>query len=491
MKMMPNLARPLASTLLGGLALAAFPAHLGAQGSGKLVIDAGRIVTMAGPDIEDGRIVIEGGRITAIGPASEVEKPWDATVVGGKELVAFPGFVEAHTSQGMDRQNENLDVAPFLDIRDSIDPIAYFFEDSLRNGITTLNVQQGANCVVGGRGMIVRPVGMTVEEMTMRPLFGMKLSARPKSGKSRATQMQALRFAFDDLRDYLADLVEKEQDERGYAQREALFQGRDLEAEQANGRAMDTTAWKVEGLELIPRGALDERWAPLLEMLEGRYAVFFHCGQAMDVANALDVARANGFLARTTLVLEGDSWRAADLIAEAGVPVVVESPVVQLERDPITGEEQETFVPGVLAEKGIRFALSSEDPNSRSPAYQAALAIGAGLDRAAALAAVTTVPAEIIGMGEELGSLEPGKLGNVLLFSGDPLAITSFVEHAVVEGRVAYERAKDIRNKHLLEGVQPPNTAPPTSGEEVEHEHADGEPEKAADDEKEPEDDDR
>ena len=98
---------------------------------GKLVIEAGRIVTLSGPDIEDGRIVIEGGRITAIGKADEVQKPWDAVVIGGPKLVAFPGFVEAHTSQGMDRQNENVDVAPFLDIRDSIDPVAYFFEDCL------------------------------------------------------------------------------------------------------------------------------------------------------------------------------------------------------------------------------------------------------------------------------------------------------------------------------------------------------------------------
>src|SRR6185436_14414185 len=88
----------------------------------------------------NGKLLIEGGRIVAVGKADEVEKPWDATVLGGPELVAFPGFVEAHTSQGMDRQNENIDVAPFLDIRDSIDPVAYFFEDCLRYGMTTVNV---------------------------------------------------------------------------------------------------------------------------------------------------------------------------------------------------------------------------------------------------------------------------------------------------------------------------------------------------------------
>lgn len=443
------------------LALAAGPS---AQ-DGKLVIEAGRIVTQAGPDIEDGRILVADGRIVAIGTKAEVEKPWDAKVIGGDALVAFPGFVEAHTSQGMDRSNENIDVAPFLDIRDSIDPVAYFFEDCLRYGVTTICLQQGANCVVGGRGMIVRPFGMTVEEMAVRPLFGMKLSARPKSGKSRATQMQALRFAFDDLRLYLEDLVEKEKDEQGYARREALYQGRDLEAEKATGRAMNTTAWKVEGLEIIPRGALDERYEPLLELLEGRYTAFFHCGDPLDVAHALEVARAQGLLPRTVLVIEEDCWKAADLIAEAGVPVVLEGALVDVQRDPISGEEIETFTPAVLHSKGVRFALSSESPNTRAPAYQAALAIGHGLERSVALDAVTRVPAEILGLGNEVGSLEKGKLANVLLFSGDPLSVTSWVEHVVLEGRPVYERASDVRNRHLLEGVQPAGTAPPSIGE--------------------------
>jgi imidazolonepropionase-like amidohydrolase len=474
--------RSLVRAALRTAVLGALAAHGSAGAEGKLVIEAGRVVTQAGADIEDGRIVIDGGRIVAVGKASDVEKPWDAVVLGGKDFVAFPGFVEAHTSQGMDRANENIDVAPFLDIRDSIDPVAYYFEDCLRYGVTTVNVQQGANCVVGGRGMIVRPTGLTVEEMTVRPAFGLKLSAEPKSGKSRATQMQALRFAFDDLRAYLEDLVEKERDERGHAKREALFQGRDLEEEKASGRPMGGTAWKIEGLELIPRGALDEKYAPLLELVEGGHAAFFHCGDALDVAHALEIARANGFLARTTLVIEEGCWKAADLMAEAGVPVVLDGPLVEVRRDPITGDEEETFVPGVLQEKGVRFALSSENLNTRAPAFQAALAIGHGLDRQVALDAVTRIPAEILGMGNEVGSLEVGKLGNVVLFSGDPLSVTSWVEHVVIEGRPVYERAKDVRNKHLLEGKQPANTAPPTKA--TGDEHAD-EAEHEAKDEKE------
>jgi len=437
----------------------------------KLVIEAGRIITQAGPDIVDGLIVIDEGRITAIGPADEVEKPWDAPVLGGPDFVAFPGFVEAHTSSGMDRPNENVDVAPFLDIRDSVDPVAFFFEDCLRWGITTVNIQHGKSCVIGGQGIIVRPTGMTVEEMAVRPLFGVKMSLSPKSGKSRATQAQALRRAFDDLRRYLEDTVTKEKDEKGRAAREALFLGRELDDEKAEGRPMGGTTWKVDGLELIPRGAIDEKQEPLLDIVEGRKQVFIHCARPMDVPRALEVARNNGFLAQTTLVIEEPCWKAADLIAESGVPVVLENDLVHVERDPVTGEETETFVPGVLHEKGIRFAISSANAGTNSLWYQAALAVGLGLDRAVALDAVTRVPSEILGMGQEIGSLETGKLGNVVLLSGDPLSITSWVEHVVIEGREVYDRSEDVRNKYLLEGVQPPGSASQRYGNVEEHKH--------------------
>lgn len=455
---------------LTGLALLATvgAAPLTAAPTDKLVIEAGRIVTQAGDDIEDGYIVIVEGRITAIGAKADVKKPWDAPVIGGPDFVAFPGFVEAHTSSGMDRPNENVDVAPFLDIRDSLDPVSYFFEDCLRWGITTVNVQQGSQCVVGAQGMIVRPIGMTIEEMAVRPSYGIKISVAPKRGKSRATQLQTARQAFSELRRYLEDLVQSERDERGYAKREALFQGRDLEGEKAKGRAMEGSAWKVDGLELIPRGALDDKYAPLLDVVEGKRPVFLYCGAPMDVPRAIELARENGFLAQTTLVINESCWKAAHAIAEAGLSVVLEDDLVHIERDAVTGEEIETFVPQVLADHGITFAISSANANTNSLWYQAALSIGLGLDRQAALDAVTKVPAQILGMGDQVGSLEVGKHGNVLLFSGDPLSVTSWIEHVVIEGTAVYDRSKDLRNRHLLEGTQPPGTASPQFG------HAEG-----------------
>lgn len=434
-----------------------------AHAADRLVIEAGRIVQNGTSEIRDGLILVENGRIKAIGKRGELETPWDAPVIGGPKLVAFPGFVEANTSRGLDRANENIDVAPFLDVRDSVDPVNFFFEDCLRWGVTTLNIQQGANCVVGGRGMIVRPVGMTVEEMTVRPDFGIKLSASAKSGKSPATQAMAMRRAFDELRAYLEKLVADERAGKDYARREALAQGRDLSGEAGKGRAMEGSAWKVDGLELVARGEISEKQTPLLELVEGKRPAFFHCNAAMDVRQALEVARANGFLARTTLILGSECFKAADLVAEAGVRVVLLPPLVHLERDPVSGKEIETFVPKVFADKGVRFALSSELSAANSLWFQAASAVGRGLERRQAIEAVTQTPAEILGLGERVGSLEVGKDANVLLLSGDPLSVTTFVEHVVIEGQQVYERSKDLRLKHLYEGREPVGTQPMNS----------------------------
>jgi imidazolonepropionase-like amidohydrolase len=433
---------------------------------GKIAIKVGRIITQAGPDILNGVIVIEDGRIKSVGPDSKA--PWDVEVLDHPELVAFPGYVEAHSTRGMDRPNENIDVAPFLDVRDSIDPISFFFEDCLRSGILTVNVQQGppaaftGGCVIGAQGMVVKPFGLTIEQMLVKNGAGIKISAAPKAGKSRATQAQTLRKAFTDLRLYLDKLVQDKKDGKDYARREALYQGRDLEKEEnKKGRAMEgSSTWKVKGLETVPRGEIDDKQEPLLRLVEGKIPAFVYCDAAASVPLALGVARENGFLAGTTLVLDGDAWKAADLIAEAGVPVVLGPNLMHVERDPVTGKEIETFVPGVFKKKNVRFALQSLNPQAQSLWYQAAVCVGYGLDRKEALDAVTRTPADILHLGDRVGSLEPGKDGNVLLLSGDPLSITTTVQYVVLDGNLVYDRSKDVRVKHLLEGVEQENAVP-------------------------------
>ncbi len=426
-------------------------------GDGRLAIKVGRIVTLAGPDIENGTIYIEGGRIVSVGTDSG---RWDAEVIDHPELTAFPGWVEAHATRGMDRPNENIEVAPFLDVRDSIDPINFYFEDCLRQGVLAINVQQGNLCAIGGQGRVVKPFGLTIEDMTLRPSSGLKIaSARP--GRSRALQAQAVRRAFRELRTHLEKLVQDKKDGKDTARREALFQGRDPEKdENKKGRAMDGSApWKVGDLESVPRGEVDEKQEPLLRLVEGKMMAFVACDGAISVVQALDIARENGFLANTVLVLDGDAWKAADRIAESGVPVVLGPQLLQVERDPITGKEVETFVPGVFREKKVRFALQSLNSSTQSLWFQAATCVGYGIPRDEAIAAATKVPADILRLGDRLGSIEKGKDGNILLLNGDPLAVTTSVQFVVLDGNVVYDRSKDVRVRQILEGVEQPNAS--------------------------------
>lgn len=444
--------------LSGALCASLFAPTADAQ-SDKLVIEAGHIITRAGEDIENGVIVVENGRIAAIGAADDVERPWDAVVVGGPEYTVAPGFVEALTWNGMDRPNENLDVTPYLDVRDSIDPVHFFFEDCKRWGVTTINVQQGTNTVIAGQGRIVKPVGMTVEEMTVRPSYGHMISLDPKSGKSRATQRQALRNAFGDLRRELEDMVSDKRDEADTARREALAQGREQEEAKNPGRTMAGSGWKVDGIELIDRNEIDAKLLPLLDMVEGREYTFLYCGAPMDVQPAIDFAKANGLAGRSALLLDDSCWKAVDAIKASGMPVILDADLVHLETDPITEEETETFVPKVFADAGVRFALRSANSSTNSLWFQAALCVANGMTREQALAAVTTTPAEILGLGKQVGSLEVGKAANVLLMTGDPLDVTSQIHKVVIDGAVIYDHTKDTRNRHLLQGEAPRGAA--------------------------------
>jgi len=462
-----------AAFALGVVALAPSAAQAAPAGDGNVAIKAGKIITNAGEVIEGGTILIENGRITAVG--TDVKVPMLIEVVDASGLVAFPGWVEAITDRGMDRSNENIDVAAFLDVRDSIDPVNFFFEDALRAGVTTLNVEQGSDCVVGGSGHVVKPIGMTVEEMSVKPRAGIVMSLSPRRGKSHATQAQALRRVFDDLRRYLQGVVDEKRQGKDYARREAMYQGREpAEGEDPNkGVPMAGSSWKVEGLELVPRWELDEKQAPILKIVEGRIPVFVYCGSPMEVSTAISIARENGFLEQTTFVLDASCWKAADELAAAGRPVILDSTLVHIENDPVTGDEIETFVPGVFLEKKVAFALRSQNSSTQSLWYQAARCVGQGIDRQVAIDAATKVPAQLLGLADRLGSLEAGKDGNVLLYSGDPLSVTSFVEHVFIEGRHAYDRSKDVRVEHLRSGKQPENTAAPENQPDLDAESAD------------------
>lgn len=412
-----------------GLALAAPPA--------RVALTGGRIIPVVGEEIPKGTILMENGKITAIG--ADVKIPYDAVELDVSGKVLFPGMVDPHTARGLDVPNENLPVAPFVDVYDAIDPSSLFFEDALRDGVSTVHVIPGNNCVIGGLSRVLRPIGRTPDEMTVRERLALKLSTSPKAGFDRMLQMESLRETFADLDDYLAERAEQKYEESLKEKKEEI----DVGPEEARKR----------GAKLVRDEDLDDKHRNLVKLRDGRLAAWIYCGAAMDVGPAIQMAREQRFIDRAVLVLGTEAVKAIEELKEAKRPVVLPPDLVLRERDPLTGDVEETFIPAAIHAAGLEFALQPSPDSSyaeRYLNYQAARLVRGGLPRDVALKSITLHPAKFLGLGDQLGSLEVGKIGNVVVFSGDPLDFNSWVEKVFIDGILAYDKEKDVRLKTLL-----------------------------------------
>lgn len=424
----------------------------------KVALTGGRIIPVVGQPIAEGTVLIEHGKIAAVG--ADVEVPYDARVFDVTGKVVFPGMVHVHTWQGMDIPNENRPITPHLDAYDAIDPSRLFFEDALRLGVTAVHVIPGNNTVIGGLGRVLRPIGLTVSEMTIAEGSFLKISITPRRGYDRMLQMAMLREAFLELDDYLAKLAERRYEEKLEEDEQEL----DVGPAEARRR----------GRELIRAEDIDDQHRNLLRLRGGQVRVagkqgptlfkplgaFVHCNNAMDVALAVRFAKDHEFFDRTVLVTGGECCKAVEELKQAARPIVLPPQLVYRETNPLTGEVREAFVPKKFFQAGLEFALVPGPDDSyaeRMLNYQAARCVRHGIPRDVALRAITLTPAKLLGLDERLGSIEPGKDAHLLVFSGDPLDFNSVVEKVFIDGILAYDREKDVRLRRLLstDGEQP------------------------------------
>lgn len=427
---------------------------------GSAAVRAGHVIVDGETVLEPGTVVVVGGQIQKVGGA-DVEVPFDVLLHEHPEATVFCGFAEAHTSGGLDRPNENVPIAPFLDVKDSIDPVSFFFEDELRNGVVALGVIPGNNCVIGGRGRVLAPAGMTVEEMTLAPSMGQKIAFGPKPGWSRAAQLAELREAVGALEDALRRKGQELLD--GKAEREDLRKaGEKVKEEDEERRAPGGFVRfgpDFPGKDLISEQDVEEAQRGLVTILNGDERLWLFCPEPTDVVNARNWAEEHKLLEKVVFVVSTACWKAADTLKAAGRPVVLtphgsQGALWHVERDPVTWEERRTFTPKVLHDAGITFAIASEKGRMGPDrlAYQAAACVREGLPRAAALRAVTSAAAVAWGIEGRFGKLSEGADGTFVILDGDPLDAGSKVLEVWVRGRRVYERAKDERLQRLLEG---------------------------------------
>jgi imidazolonepropionase-like amidohydrolase len=405
--------------LLSILLALTVPAALGHAGPvrKKIAINAGKIITVSGAEIQDGTILVEDGIVSAVG--KDVEIPWDAEVLAAKDRTVMPGFVLAHTFSGLDRANENVPEVPFLSTYDSIDPLSPFFEDSLRDGIVAMLVLPGNSTLLGGTGTVVSPHGRTVEDMLVQRYLGLKISLAPSSSTSRMGHMQRFRRYMDELKRYLDEYNERKK-----------------EAEKEK-KPFDEK--------------IDPRKKPMLDLLDGKLKAFIYCSVAADVPKALEIIDTQKIQA--VLVLSTDCYKAVGLISKRELPVVLAPQLVVWETNEEKNQEEMKVVPSIFQKAKVRFAFQTDTSRygRRYLWYQAATSVKYGMSRAEALKSITLYPARFIGIDDRFGSIEKGKQANLIFLTGDPLDAQTWVDKVMLAGKIVYEKDKDQRLKKLLE----------------------------------------
>jgi len=405
--------------VLTALAVAA-QAHVPAAEAPPLVAVYGDVVhTMAGPPIEKGVVVIDGGKITLVGSALDIPVPPAARVVRGK--IVTPGLIDAHTAVGLtgylnqDQDQDQLDkgepIQPELRAIDSYNPRERLIEWVRGFGITTIHTGHAPGALVSGQTMIAKTVGETVDDAVIVPAAMVAVTlgddARPgdekKSPGTRSKAVAMLRGEFVKTQDYLRKLGLGDPEKRP---------DRDLRRE------------------------------VFADVLRGKLPLLVTVNRATDIDAALRIAKEFGI--RIVLDSAAEAYLADDRIKAAGVPVIIHP---SMRRGGNGETENISFeTTAMLRAKGIPVAMQSGFegyvPKTRVALFEAAIAAANGLTMEQALATITSDAAAILGVADRVGSLRRGMDGDVAVFDGDPFEYTSHCTAVVIDGRVVSEEPR-------------------------------------------------
>ena len=371
-----------------------------------IAITGGTVYPVTGPKIANATVLIRDGKVAAVG--SNVTIPSDATRVEATGKWITPGFIDGGGQMGLveigavEGTREGAlrgdSVAAAFNVAEGINPASTLIPVTRIEGITTALATPGAN-LISGQAVLIDLDGSTIEQMLVKSPAGMVVylneQAKDEGGGSRAGVTERLRRVFNDALEY--------------GRRKAEYS-------RAQMQALSAAAGDL---------------AALLPVLRGDQPLIAVANRRSDIATALRLAREY----KLKLILAGaaEGWQIADEIARAGVPVLVQ-PLDNIPSYDALGIRYENAA--FLARVGVKVALLETDThNSRNLRQQAGNAVSYGMTWEQALRAVTLSPAEIFGVADRYGSLEPGKVANVVVWSGDPFEFTTGVEHVFIRGR--------------------------------------------------------
>ncbi len=402
----------------------AVPAVLMAADAANKVIalSGGRLLTVSHGTIENGVLVMAGGKITAVGAAGEVKIPAGAEIVDAHGMTIYPGLIDPETNFGLteieaDQNNNDLaepsdEIMPHMHVADAFHAETELIPVARLNGITNAVVAPASEDSIAGQDIFIQLAGADRDQMilgrdvALAMNFGAEQRRRGSRGgktefpSTRMGLITQLRQTFLDVEDYEAhrDAAVKKDDK--------TFK-RDLKLE-----------------ALIP-------------YLKGERPVVIGVYEGYDIETIM--ALAQEFHLKVVLNHVTHSQEVLDKIAAWKVPVIVGS----IYDFPLANERFDAVytLPAELAKRGVKIAISSADAggpvsshSSRNLPYAAGFAVAYGLPYDEALKAITLNVAEMFGFGDKLGSLDVGKTANVVMANGDPLDVRTDVKQVYIQG---------------------------------------------------------
>jgi len=391
------------------------------------------VLPIAGAPIDDGVVVVRGDKIEAVGPAAAVRVPPDAEVrdVSGKTVM--PGLVDTHSHLGEVAGGDSSEALhPAVRALDAVDVHDESFWRARAGGLTTVNVMPGSGHLMSGQTVYLKlrldpgsiEDWLFCDDPATDICGSMKMANGTNSMRdkpfpgTRAKSAAMVRELFVRAQNHLANLERARRD------------GDEKAGEKAPERDL--------GLEAVA------------QVLSGERRVQFHTHRHDDIATILRLRREFGF---DFVVQHGtESWMLADELAQEGIGVsftLVDSPggkeeILRMRMD----------APALLERAGVAVSLNTDDPitDSRLLLRTAAIAHRNGLSREGALRAVTLVSARQLGLGDRIGSLEPGKDADIVVLSGDPLSVYTQVLETWVEGEQVYDASNPEHHEYAVGG---------------------------------------
>ena len=395
-----------------------------------IALKGGKLLTISHGTIENGVLVMQDGKITAVGSAASVSIPRAAKVIDATGMTIYPGLIDSETRIGLveidlDRATNDTvetsdEIMPHMHAYDAFHAESDVIPVTRYNGVTDVVVVPEPQDSVPGQDSFVQLDGRNADEMILLRDNALAVNFLPavrrnesfEASKFPSTRMGVaaqLRQAFIDAQDYARKW-------REYDEKKAKKSGGDSDKDKKEAEA--------------PKR--DLKLEALVPYLEGKKPVVLAAEEPSDVQVALRLAKE--FNLRIVLNRLTHAGPVLDQIAAAKVPAIV-GPIYEKPKD--DERYDETFrLPAELQRRGVKIAFASyETHQSRNLPYAAGYAVAFGLPYEEALKAITLNPAEIWGVADRMGSLDVGKLANVVVANGDPLDVKTDVKHVFIAGR--------------------------------------------------------